>query len=67
MIIDTWETGQGGNADKNDTAAENSGNSWNLNGADPTVNRPFHEGNMVMMRLNDWQDYHGNACHIEGS
>jgi hypothetical protein len=39
----------------------------NLNGADPTVNRPFHEGDMVMMRLKDWQDYHGNACHVEGS
>jgi len=21
----------------------------------------------VVMRLKDWQDYHGNACHIEGS
>jgi hypothetical protein len=27
MIIDTWETDQGGNADKNDTATENPGNS----------------------------------------
>jgi hypothetical protein len=25
-LKNTWETGQGGNADKSDTAAENSGN-----------------------------------------
>jgi hypothetical protein len=30
MIIDTWETGQGGNAEKKNTAAENSGNSRNI-------------------------------------
>jgi len=22
---------------------------------------------MIMMRLKDWQDYQGNACHVEGS